>query len=113
MSPSVEYMDVPERASLILAALCFKRCLYKRVSNLQPADECECIYFLTAIGDLGELVLKKVDVKFEAIFCSYFDREEVMATPLGFLASSILLLAKGYTLRFCFDDYKPHEVIQY
>jgi len=56
----------------------------------QPADECECRYFLTAIGNLGELVLKEVDVGFEAIFWPHFDGKKVMVTPLGFLASSIL-----------------------
>ena len=60
------------------------------MSGLQPADECECRYFFTAIGDLGELVLKEVDVGFEAISWPHFDGDEVMTTPLGFLTSSIL-----------------------
>jgi len=60
------------------------------VSDLQPADECECRYFLTLIGDLGELVLKEVNVGFKAISWPHFDVEKVMATPLGFLASNIL-----------------------
>jgi len=60
------------------------------VSDLQPADECEYKYFLIAIGDLGELVLQKIDVRFEASFWPHFDGEDVMAIPLGFLASNIL-----------------------
>jgi len=56
---------------------------------MQSADEFGCRYFLTAIRDLGELVLKEVDVGFEAISYHHFN-EEVMTTPLGFLVSSIL-----------------------
>jgi len=60
------------------------------VSDLQSADKRERRYLLTTIGDLGELALGEIDVGFEAIFWAYFDRKEVVTTPLGFLASSIL-----------------------
>jgi len=47
-------------------------------------------YFLSAIRDFGKLVLEEVDIIFEAVFWSRSEREEVVATHLGFLASSIL-----------------------
>jgi len=37
------------------------------VSDLQPPDKCEYKYVLTAIKDLGELALEKIDVGFEII----------------------------------------------
>ena len=60
------------------------------MSGLQPADKRKYRYFLPVAGDFGKLALEEVDIRFEAISWPYFDREEVMATPLGFLASSIL-----------------------
>ena len=62
----------------------------QKVSDLQPADKRERRYLLTSIGDLDELALEEIDVEFGAISWPLFDREEVVATPLGFLTSSIL-----------------------
>ena len=39
------------------------------MSDLQPTDLCEHIYFLTVIKVLGELVLKEIDVRFEVVSC--------------------------------------------
>ena len=39
------------------------------VRNLQPIDERECRGIFTAVGNLGELVLKVVDVRLEALTC--------------------------------------------
>ena len=49
-----------------------------------------CSPLLIAIGDLGELTLEEINVGFEAIFWPHFDGKKVVATLLGFLASSIL-----------------------
>jgi len=45
---------------------------------------------LTTVGDHGELVLKEDDVGLEAVSRPHPDREEVVTTPLGLLASGIL-----------------------
>jgi len=37
------------------------------VSDLKFVDEHECRYLLTTVGDLGELVLKEVNVRLEAV----------------------------------------------
>ena len=39
----------------------------QRVRDLHPTDECECRDVLTAVGDLGKLVLEVADVGFETI----------------------------------------------
>jgi len=57
---------------------------------LQPTDEYKCQYLLTTVGDLGELALKEIDVVIEVISWPHLDGEEVVTTPLGFLASSVL-----------------------
>jgi len=62
--------------------------LVQRVSDLQSADERECRYLLTTVGDLSELVLKE-DVRLEAFSRPHPDGEEVVTT-LGFLASGVL-----------------------
>jgi len=80
------------------------------VSGLQPTDECVCRYFLTAIEDLGELILEEVDVGFEAISWPHFDGEEVMATPLRFLASSILCEEGFGDLREIMERVRWHGV---
>ena len=59
------------------------------MSDLQAADKRERRY-LTAIGDFGKLALEELDVGFESIPRPHFGREGVVATPLGFLTSSIL-----------------------
>ena len=64
--------------------------LVQRVRDLQPADKCECCYLLTTVGDLGELALEEIDVGFEAISWPQLDREKLVTTPLGFLASGVL-----------------------
>jgi len=48
------------------------------------------VYFLSAVGDFGELALEEVDIKFEVISWPHFDEEEVVTSALDFLASSIL-----------------------
>jgi len=63
--------------------------LVQKVSDLHPADKRKCKH-LTTIGDLGKLALEEVDVGFEAISRPHPDREEMMTTPLGFLASDVL-----------------------
>jgi len=60
------------------------------VSDLQSTSEHEFIYLLIIVGDLGELVLKEVDVRLEAVSQPHPDREEAITTPLGFLASGVL-----------------------
>ena len=75
--------------------------LLQKVSDLQFIDERECRYLLTTIGDHGELVLKEVDVELEAISRLYPEGEEVVTTPLGFLASGI----------FCEEGLDDHQQI--
>ena len=60
------------------------------VRNLQPADERECRYIFTAVGNFGEPVLKIADVRLEAINLPHFDREEVVVILLGLPAGGIL-----------------------
>jgi len=36
--------------------------LVQGVSNLQPADECECGDLLTRVGDFSQLALEEIDV---------------------------------------------------
>ena len=67
-----------------------QKVLIQEMSNLQPADECECEHLLITIEDLGKLVLKEVDVGLQVIFRPHPNREEVMTTPLGFLMSGVL-----------------------
>ena len=64
--------------------------LVQGVSDLQPADECECRYLLIIVRDFGQLALKEVDIGLEAIPRLHLDREEVMAAPLGFLVRGVL-----------------------
>ena len=59
------------------------------MSDLHSTDKHDHRYLLTAMGGLGELSLEEIDVGFEAISWLHFDGE-VVATPLGFLVSSIL-----------------------
>jgi len=60
------------------------------VSDLQPVDECECRYFLNTVGDFGPLALKEVYVGLEVVPEPHLDGEEVIVTPLDFLATGIL-----------------------
>jgi len=60
------------------------------VSDLQSANDRECRYLLTIVGDYGELVLKEVDVRLEVVSLPHPDGEKVVTTPLGFLVSGIL-----------------------
>ena len=60
------------------------------MSDLKFVDEHECRYLLTIVGDLGELVLKEVNVRLEAVSQPHPDGEGVVTTPLGFLTSGIL-----------------------
>jgi len=62
----------------------------QRVSDLQSANKRERRYFLTILETVVSWFWKKIDVGFEAISWPHFDGEEVVATPLDFLASSIL-----------------------
>ena len=58
--------------------------------NLQPVDERESRDIFTVVRDLGELILKEVDIRVEAVALPHLDREEVMVVPLGLLARGIL-----------------------
>ena len=51
--------------------------------DLQSVDERECRDVLTAFGDLCQLALKVVDVKFEIITMPHFDGEKMMVVPLN------------------------------
>ena len=59
-------------------------------SDLQSTDARERRYLLTTVRDPDELVLKEVDVELEAISQPHPDKEEVVTTPLGLLASDVL-----------------------
>ena len=50
--------------------------------NLQSADERECRDMLTAVQNLGELVLKVADVRLEIVILSHFDSEKVVVILL-------------------------------
>ena len=50
--------------------------------NLQLADERERIDIFTAIGQLGELILKVADVRHEAVIGYHFDSEEMVIVLL-------------------------------
>ena len=56
------------------------------MKNLHLADECECIYLLTIIGNLGQLTLEGL----EAVSGPHLNGEEVMTTLLSFLARGVL-----------------------
>jgi len=58
--------------------------------NLQPVHERECRDIFTAIGDLGELILKVANVRLEAVTLPHFDSEEVVAILLSLSAGSVL-----------------------
>jgi len=68
----------------------FQEVLVQRVSDLRSTDKGECRYLLTVVGDLGKLVLEEIDIELEAVSRPHPDGEEVVATPLGFLASYVL-----------------------
>jgi len=57
---------------------------------LHPIDECECRYVLTAVGDLDQLALVVVDVRFEAFALHHLDGEETVVVPLSFQARCVL-----------------------
>jgi len=60
------------------------------VRNLQPADECECRYILTAVENFGQLALEVTDIGLEVVILPYFDREKVVVVLLGLLTRGIL-----------------------
>ena len=59
------------------------------MSDLQPADECECRYLFTIVRDFGKLALKEVDVGFDTASLPHLDGEEVIVI-LGLLARGVL-----------------------
>ena len=61
------------------------------VRDLQSADERECRYIFTAVGNLGKLALKVVNVGLEAVTLPHLDGGEVVF----FLASR----QKAYLVR--------------
>jgi len=44
-----------------------QKVLVQRISDLKSTNERECRYLLTTVGDLGELVLKEVDIGLEVV----------------------------------------------
>ena len=60
------------------------------VRDLQSVDESECKYIFTTVENIGKLALKVVDVGFEVVTLSYFDREEVVVVLLGLLMGGVL-----------------------
>ena len=50
---------------------------------MRPANERECKDVFIAVGDLGELTLKEVDVRLEAVTLPHLDGEEVIVVLLG------------------------------
>ena len=76
--------------SLIRVTLCFSRCLYREVRDLQSTDEHECRYIFIAIENFGKLALEVADVRLEVIALSHFDDEKVVVVILGLSARSIL-----------------------
>jgi len=63
--------------------------LVQGVSNLQPADECECRVILTVVGNFDQLALKVTYVGLEAVALSHFD-SEVVVILFGLLARGVL-----------------------
>jgi len=59
------------------------------VRDLQPADECECMDILTAVGYLDQLALEVADVRFEAVALPHLD-DENMVVPFSFPARYVL-----------------------
>ena len=57
--------------------------LVQWVRNLQPTNERERRDIFTAVGYLGKLVLKVVDIRVETITRSHFDSEKVVVIFLG------------------------------
>ena len=57
---------------------------------MHPVDECECRYLLSTVGDFDKLALKEVYVGLEVVPEPHLDGEEVIITPLDFLARGIL-----------------------
>ena len=52
--------------------------MYYRGERSATADECECRYLLTTVGEFGQLALEEVDVGLEAVSGPHLDKEEVM-----------------------------------
>ena len=64
--------------------------LVERVSNLQSVNECEGSNFFPTVGDFGELTLKEIEVRLEAVSLPHSDREEVVVVSLSLLAGGVL-----------------------
>jgi len=60
------------------------------VRDMQIIDECECKCILTAVGNLGKLALKVVDIGLEVVIMPHLDGEEVMVVLIGFSAGGVL-----------------------
>ena len=59
--------------------------------DLQPVDERECRDVLTAVGDIGQLVLKVAAVRFEIVAMPHLDGEKMVVVPLSLLARCVLV----------------------
>ena len=60
------------------------------MTDLQPADECECRDIFTAVENFSQLALKVDDVGLEAITLPHFDGEKVVVILLDLLTGGIL-----------------------
>jgi len=73
-----------------LGDVVLQKMLIKGGRNLQPTDKYVDDNFLCIVESFGELILKEIKVRLEAVSLPHSDRKEVVAVSLSLLVGGIL-----------------------